>query len=440
MTREQQIPNADPATHECDVLVIGGGPAGSTIGALLAERGHRITILEKAHHPRFHIGESLLPANLPLLQQLGVAQEVDQIGMKKWGAEFNSPYHTKKRETFLFADAWDKSMPMAYQVRRADFDDILFRNARKKGATTIEGCRARSVEFLPHERGAIVHALREDGSTETWKARFLVDASGRDTFLGTCFKIKRNNPKHNSSALYAHFRGAHRLPASEEGHISLFWFEHGWFWFIPLADGTTSVGAVVWPSYLKTRKKPVEDFFADTIAMSPELAMRLADARRVTDVEATGNYAYICAQTHGESFLMLGDAFAFYDPVFSSGVMLAMQSAFIGADTIDICLRQPRRAAAALRHFDRKSRHGGKVFSWYIYRITQPALRDMFMYPGNPARTKEAVLSVLAGDIFNKTPIWTSLRFFKMVYYLMSIRHLGRSWAAYKKRKKNIRI
>ncbi|MHB8209896.1 MAG: NAD(P)/FAD-dependent oxidoreductase [Acidithiobacillus sp.] len=440
MAKEQQVSGERLATHECDVLVIGGGPAGSTIGALLAERGYQITILEKAHHPRFHIGESLLPANLPLLHQLGVADEVDRIGMKKWGAEFNSPYHAGKRQTFIFADAWDKSMPMAYQVRRADFDDILFRNAQKKGAKTIEGCRAQSVEFLPHGKGVVVHALREDGSKETWQTRFLVDASGRDTFLGTHFQTKRNNPKHNSSALYAHFRGAHRLTGREEGNISIFWFAHGWFWFIPLADGTTSVGAVVWPYYLKTRKKSIEDFFAETIAMSPELAERLADAQRVTDVDATGNYSYICNQTHGANYLMLGDAFAFYDPVFSSGVMLAMQSAFVGTDTIDTCLRQPKRAAAALRRFDRKVRHGGRVFSWFIYRITQPTMRDIFMQPRNLVGTKEAVLSVLAGDIFNKTPIWTSLIIFKMIYHITSIRYFRRSWAAHKKRKEDIKI
>ena len=440
MIKEQQPSGESTAAQACDVLVIGGGPAGSTVGARLAERGYQVTILEKANHPRFHIGESLLPANLPLLHQLGVAEEVDRIGMKKWGAEFNSPYHAEKTQTFLFADAWDKSMPMAYQVRRADFDHILFRNAIRKGAKTVEGCRAHAVDFLSGNGGVLVHSQGNDGRKETWHARFLVDASGRDTFLGTRFKTKRSNQKHNSSALYAHFRGAHRLTNNEEGHISLFWFEHGWFWFIPLADGTTSVGAVVWPYYLKTRKKSIEDFFDDTIAMSPALAARLADAQRVTDVEATGNYSYVCDQTHGSNYLMLGDAFAFYDPVFSSGVMLAMQSAFFGAEAIDACLREPENAAAILKWFDKKVRHGGSVFSWYIYRISQPTMRDMFMRPRNMVRTKEAVLSVLAGDIFGKTPIWPALQFFKFLYYLTSARHIGRSWAAHRKRKNDIKV
>jgi hypothetical protein len=158
-----------PAEHRCDVLVIGGGPAGSTAATLLAEKGHRVTLLEKAHHPRFHIGESLLPANLPLFEQLGVRAEVEAIGMQKWGAEFISPWH-EHRQTFEFADAWDKSMPLAYQVRRSEFDEILIRNAARKGANVIEGCRVRDVEFLPNDAGAIVRAEHDDGRSETCNA------------------------------------------------------------------------------------------------------------------------------------------------------------------------------------------------------------------------------------------------------------------------------
>jgi len=127
------------------VLVIGGGPAGSTAATLLAEKGHRVTLLEKAHHPRFHIGESLLPANLALLDQLGVRAEVEAIGMQKWGAEFISPWHAHQ-QSFEFANAWDKTMPSAFQVRRSEFDEILIRNAGRKALKVIEGCRVREVE------------------------------------------------------------------------------------------------------------------------------------------------------------------------------------------------------------------------------------------------------------------------------------------------------
>ncbi len=425
--------------NECDVLVIGGGPAGSTVAPMLARKGYRVVLLEKAHHPRFHIGESLLPANMPLLEKLGVADEVRAIGMEKWGAEFVSPWHGHGQE-FRFSEAWDKSMPYAYQVKRADFDLILIRNAAREGAEVIEGCKVGGVDFLPDDQGAIVSATHDDGREQRWKTRFVVDASGRDTFLANRFRIKHRNPRHNSSAMYAHFVGARRNEGQAEGNITIFWFDHGWFWFIPLSDGVTSVGATVWPYYMKTKgSRPLDQFLLDTIAMCPPLAERLKDAQAVTAAEATGNFSYVSERNHGANYLLLGDAFAFIDPVFSSGVMLAMNSGFAGAEAIDTCLSRPREAAAALKEFDRIMRHGPTAFSWFIYRITNPTMRDMFMGPRNVFRVKEALLSVLAGDVFGTTPIWNSVRIFKLIYYVTSIVNGRRSLAAWRKRRLNIR-
>ena len=139
--------------RKCDVLIIGGGPAGSTAAITLAEIGYEVVLLEKAHHPRFHIGESLLPANLPLFERLGVAEEVQAIGMQKLGAEFVSPWHAVRSQTFEFAEAWNKSLPFSYQVRRSQFDEILIRRAAARGAHVIEGCRVRDVDFLAAPAG-----------------------------------------------------------------------------------------------------------------------------------------------------------------------------------------------------------------------------------------------------------------------------------------------
>ncbi len=421
-----------------DVVVIGGGPAGSTAATELATRGRRVVLLEKCRHPRFHIGESLLPANLPILAHLGVAESVRDIGMLKWGAEFISPTDSRQ-QAFEFADTWDKSQPFAYQVRRSEFDEILFRNAAARGAQAIEGCRMRDVEFLEGGAGVRVHAEHEDGHQQSWQARHVVDASGRDTLLSKHFNLKRRNRRHDSSALYAHFSGAERNCGKREGNISIYWFEHGWFWFIPLRDGVTSVGAVVWPYYLKSRKVPVDDFFSNTIALCPPLAARLRHAQRVSPVEATGNYAYSSLRSHGPNYLIAGDAYAFIDPVFSSGVMLAMNSGLQAAITLDRILDAPGEARAALRRYDRLMRHGPKQFSWFIYRVTNPTMRELFLGPRNVLRMKEALLSVLAGDIFGRTPIWASLRAFKILYYLGCAAHPRRSLRALRRRAFNIR-
>ena len=217
----------------CDVLVIGGGPAGATVGALLAGQGRDVVVLEKAHHPRFHIGESLLPANVQLFDRLGLREQIERMGMRKYGVEFVSPTHDHV-SMVEFSEAMDKSMPYAWQVRRSEMDELLFRHATAKGARTVEGCRVRDVQF--DADGATVQAELDDGARRTWRARFVVDASGRDTFLANKFKSKQKNPKHNSSALFGHFTGARRLEGKLEGNITIFWFDHGWFWFIPLAS------------------------------------------------------------------------------------------------------------------------------------------------------------------------------------------------------------
>ena len=431
------LPASAGTALECDVLVVGGGPAGSTIAALLAARGRDVVVLEKAHHPRFHIGESLLPANVALFDKLGLRADVEAIGMPKWGVEFVSPDHDH-RQFVEFADAWDKSMPYAWQVRRSELDELLFRNAAARGARTLEGHRVREVAFT--SSGVDVDVELDDGARRRWHAKYLVDASGRDTLLANQLRCKKKNPRHNSSALYGHFTNATRLPGKLEGNITIFWFEHGWFWFIPLADGTTSIGAVCWPHYLKSRKKPLPEFFRDTIAMCPELAERLAAAELVDErVYATGNYSYTSTKSSGERFLMLGDAFAFVDPVFSSGVYLAMQSAFDGAEVVEAVLDGSRQAAQARRAFDRNVVHGPREFSWFIFRVTNPTMREFFMAPENPFRVKEALLSLLAGDIYGKTPIWRSIAILKSLYYVVSIGNLGRTVRAWKRRRVNIR-
>lgn len=405
-----------------DVVVIGGGPAGSTVAALLADKGHDVVMFEKAQHPRFHIGESLLPMNMPLFDRLGVRPEVEKIGILKLGAEFVSPWH-EHTSRFFFAEAMDKSFPYAVHVRRSEFDELLFRHAARQGARTFENQRVLKVDMDAGKGGdmrALVQVKDAEGQVTEWRPRYVVDASGRDTLLSNQFNVKEKNPRHASAAIFGHFRGAQRAPGRLEGSISLFWFDHGWFWFIPLRDGTTSVGAVAHPGYFKEHRKgaSLDDFLMQTIALAPKLAERLKDATMIEPATTTGNYAYNSKFCRGDRFIMVGDAYAFVDPMFSSGVFLAMNSSFEAAAGIDLWLRGEERAAAKqFKRFEKVMAHGPKMFSWFIYRITSPAIRNIFMSPRNMWRMQEALLSILAGDLFRDTPVGPRLLGFKAIYY-----------------------
>ena len=398
-----------PAQRRCDVFVIGCGPAGSTIAALLSERGHDVAVVDKERHPRFHIGESLLPLNMPILERLGVWDELVKIGIRKDAAEF---------------------------------DHMLLRNCAAKGARVYEGARLTSVEFGSLERNeeTVVHVQSEDGRRQEWRTRFLVDASGRDTFLAARFAIKRKNRKHASAAIFGHFRNARRNPGSAEGNITIVWFEHGWFWFIPLKDGTTSVGAVCWPAYLKSRKSDPTTFLMQTIAMAPEIADRLKDAEITAPATATGNYSYTAERMSGPGYLMVGDAWAFIDPVFSSGVYLAMNSSLLGADVVDAVLKDPSRAPALYREFERTIRRGVGTFSWIIYRMTNPVIRKLFMAPRNFLGVQSAVVSLLAGDVFRAGPVRPRLYLFRAIYYVNFIAQWPTAFRAWRKRRQDIRV
>ncbi|MHB1304524.1 MAG: NAD(P)/FAD-dependent oxidoreductase [Acidiphilium sp.] len=404
------------------MFVVGGGPAGATIAALLAERGHRVVLAEKDRHPRFHIGESLLPHNLPLLDRLGIREAVERTSMRKHGIEFVSPYHGKS-VTYDFAGALDKRFPYSFQVRRSTFDHLLLKNAEAKGAEIVEECRVTSVAF-PEGGPPRIEGRDADGRTRGWTAGFVVDASGRDTLLAAQLGCKERNRRNNSAAIFGHFAGARRLEGKREGDISIVWFDHGWFWFIPLSDGTTSVGAVCPPEFFKNRGTDLASFFTSVIASCPEIAARLEGAQLVGAVTATGNYSYGAKCASGGKFILVGDACAFIDPVFSTGVYFAMTMAFRGADAVEACLRDPSRSQRVLKRYDAATQKALGSITWFIYRIREPAMRNLFMSPRNWFRMEEAILSLLAGDIFGGWSIRSRLYIFRTIYYITKLAHL----------------
>lgn len=420
--------------NQCDILVIGGGPAGSTVSTLLSEKGWKVVLLDKDHHPRFHIGESLLPMSLPIFDKLGISDKVKEIGIVKRGAEFASPYHNCPPVTFYFRGARDKKNPYAYQVRRSEFDHILLNNSKDKGTKVHEGVRVTGVDLNANGM-SLVTAQNGDGSSQEWKARYVVDATGRDSFLAKKLGIRKNNRSHNSSAIYSHFENGERLKGEDEGNISIYWFDGGWFWMIPLKDGTMSVGAVCRSGYLKDCQKDLDKFLWKTISQSPDVARRLRNAKMTMATKATGNYSYFSDHLVGKNYILIGDAFAFIDPVFSSGVHLALTSGIRAVDVIEASMNENPNLAKIQREYERKSKRAMKILSWFIYRMTQPALRNLFMAPRNIFGIEEAVLSMLAGDVYRKTPIDIPLSLFKILYYINFIGQWKKNWKVYKHRR-----
>ena len=402
--------------NKTDVLIIGGGPAGTTFGSLMKKRGFDVTLLEKDHHPRFHIGESLLPMNLPILESLGVLAEVNAIGVPKMGADFTVGNSGAEHVTFHFREALGESPDSAFEVRRSEFDHILFRNCQNTGVHTFEGMKVRQVEAIG--QGAHkVEATDANGQLHVWEARFLVDASGRDTFMASKNGWKKPNRRHASAAVFGHFKGVARRAGDNQGNISIYWFESGWIWMIPLQNDIMSIGAVCYPEHLKTRKGSLDDFLLETLDKLSETRERLSGATAVMPAQATGNYSYLSERMYGPGFLMVGDAFAFIDPVFSSGVYLAMHGAELSIPVAEAWLSGSRIAyLRACRQYRRQVQRGISNFSWFIYRFTTPVMRDLMSNPRNVFRVVQAVISMLAGDVYTNRGVSRRLLVFKTIY------------------------
>jgi flavin-dependent dehydrogenase len=417
---------------DSDVLVVGGGPAGSTIAALLARKGLSVALMERDRHPRFHIGESLLPMNMPILDRLGLSGRLSEIGVKKLGADFPAD-NERGYNVFRFERCLNPTWPFAYQVRRDEFDKMLFDHATASGARTLQHARVGRVAI---DDTGITADVTVDGVTRTHRARYVVDATGRDTLLGSQMRLKRRNPSHQSAALFAHFRGVERRPGDDAGNVSVYRFEHGWIWMIPLRDGCVSVGAVCSPEYLKQRDVPRDQFLIHTLRGVPDVWKRMTHAELAGNLHATGNYSYTCTRMAGRNWLMVGDAYAFLYPIFSTGVFLAMYTAELAADVIDGALKDPSRERRLQKAYEREVRRGLRALSWFIFRFTTPAMTYLFRNPRNVLRVEEAMISMLAGDIFRDGGVRWRLRFFKVLYAIVSITELRGTFASFLARRR----
>jgi flavin-dependent dehydrogenase len=383
-----------------DCIVVGGGPAGSTVASLLASRGVRVLVLERERFPRFHVGESLMPATMLLLEQLGAKAAIEERGFQlKYGASFHDE-ETGATQTFYFLP--DQPWPnYSYQVPRAEFDMVLLEHAKKRGVTVYQPATVEETAF--DADGVTVSAGGEAGSSRV-RAAMLVDATGRDALMASRYGGRRRIPNLGKVALFAHFKGAARQSGLEEGNIRVYVFRDGWFWWIPLAGDVTSVGAVCHARTVKAWSGDLEGLLDSMIARSRGVAEGLRGAIRITPVYRQANFAYENAPIVGDRFVAVGDAIAFVDPIFSGGVYIALRTGQLAAAATLEAFRAGEFSARRFAGYERTVRAGLDPLFKFIHKYYEPAFFELFMRPRNVFGIYEAVLNVLSGGNWVTSP------------------------------------
>jgi len=381
-----------------DVAVIGGGPGGSTVATALARRGRSVVVLERERFPRFHIGESQLPWTNEILRALDLRDTIAASGfIEKWGASFRGPDGPEERYAdFQFAR--ETPTPQTFQVLREKFDDILLRHSEKCGARVLEEHRLVDADF--DADGVTLSFSDKNGGAGTMRVGVVVDASGRTGVLVKRFGRHEPDPVLLNIAVHAQYEGIPRASGRRAGDIRMFTRpDMGWLWFIPLSDTVISVGAVI-PQVVHRResKATPEESLAHYLVNTPAALPLLEKARRVSPARFDADYSYLATKMAGDRWGAVGDSAAFLDPVFSTGVMLAMQGGLEVAEAIDNGLRTGDVSARIFANYERAVRGRYHHFRRFAVGFYEPAFRKLW-YSRPPFRSLfDAVVSVLAGN------------------------------------------
>jgi flavin-dependent dehydrogenase len=342
------------STEDFDVVVIGGGPGGSATAGLLAIQGHRVLVVEREKFPRYHIGESLITGALPALEDLGVAARLDAMGFtRKYGGTL---LWGKNQGTWGFRFTESSLYEYAYQVRRADFDALLLGRARELGVTVVEEATVKAPVFDGDRVVGVTYGERGSPETRTATCRMLVDASGQNHLLGRHFDLVRWHDDLRNIAVWSYFQDCNLYHGTKAGDIVAENRPSGWFWFIPLSDGTVSVGYVTPIEEFKASGKRLEEIFYAELARTEELKTLTAGARRVSAFRSIRDWSYTCERFHGPGWALVGDAAAFIDPLLSTGVTLALRGSRALADAIDAVLAQPSSEDEVLGWYEKSYR------------------------------------------------------------------------------------
>ena len=385
--------------YDYDTIVVGAGPAGSTTSALLAEKGHKVVMIEKDKFPRYHVGESLMPFCYFTLERLGLVEKMNDIGLtKKFSVQFVTEDGSQSKP-FYFFQHYDHPSSTTWQVMRSEFDNLIMEKARNNGTEIRELTKAKS---LIKEDGNVVGINVENEAGKAYKitAPIVVDASGRNTFAQNKLKWKKKDPKLNKVATWTYFKGALKDPGLDAGSTTVAYLPgKGWFWYIPLEGDIVSVGIVAEKDYIFSGTKDLAEIFKREIQNNEWIKNHLESATQFGKYWSTGEYSYRSEFCADDGLLLVGDAFAFLDPVFSSGVFLALKSGEMAADAISNALISKDYSANQFEPYGKELCHGIESMRALVYAFYDDSFSFADLIKSHPDMRSD-LTDCLIGDVF----------------------------------------
>lgn len=380
-----------------DALIIGGGPGGSAVATYLARAAKRVLVLEKEHFPRFHIGESLLPYNQEIFREMGVLPTLEAAGFtKKYGAQFHLGNSSKSLK-LTFKNGCFTREPVAFQVERSKFDQLLLNHARSSGAEVREGWTVS--KFTNNSREVTLEARSDKGESETFRGAFLLDASGRVNFTGNQEGLRVIHPKLKKVALFGHFEGVKMDEGPKAGDILIVRLDNKWFWLIPISPAKVSIGCVMDQEEFAALKLPPAEVFNRIWQSSAEMRERLKDAKLVSALQTTTDFSYHNRRLVGPRLLRIGDAAGFMDPIFSAGVYLAMYSGKLAARVVLDSLADGSDGARRMKAYEKRVFRAMEYYWEMVEQFYTTPFMELFMEPRRKFQLPDAIVAILAGEL-----------------------------------------